>query len=122
MKRPARPGWEGRVEQFVDARSEAARHAEGTEAKELAGAHRALAEGAWYVLELARQHPGRPTSDLRRLGATTFERWQASADPADRDRRRAADWALWVLQARHSSWLGRARRARAAGPLPERGA
>lgn len=117
-----RAAWEQRVEQFVDLRSDAARQAERSpepRSRALASAHRALAEGAWYVLELARQHPERSTDGLRQMGATTLARWQSSGDPDDRDRWRAADWALWAHEARRRHRLRRSRLGRGGGPEPQ---
>lgn len=113
--------WEGRIEQFVDLRGEAARTAERLRTAaghDLAEQHRALAEGAWYVLELARQRPELTTAQLRRVGEGLLQRWEHSAAFGDRERWAAADWALWVHEGRTASRREQARRARSPGPEP----
>ena len=113
--------WQGRIEQFVDLRGEAARTAErlGTVAgRDLAEQHRALTEGAWYVLELARQRPELTTAQVRRVGEAQLTRWRTSATFGDRERWAAADWALWIHEGRDASRREQARRARSPGPEP----
>lgn len=113
--------WQGRIEQFVDLRGEAAHSAERQRTAaghDLAEQHRALAEGAWYVLELARQRPELTTAQVRRVGAPQLQRWQASTHVGDRERWAAADWALWVHEGRDASRRQQARRARSPGPEP----
>lgn len=139
-RRPPRPDdglawWEERIEAFVELRTaaaevaaraadRAARQKTSTSAEQvhtertLAQAHRALAEGAWYVLELSRQRPGLSTEELARIGAHVLDHWHAAADGPDRDRWVAADWALWMRAGATGSWRVRRRRRRSAGPEP----
>lgn len=116
-----RLSWEQRIDDFVDARSEAARQAgRGPDGDgDLADAHRALAEGAWYVLELSRQRPELAADKLRRAGAQVLDRWEAGTEPRDRERWAAADWALWVRSTRGGlrGGAGRGRRPPVPGDL-----
>jgi hypothetical protein len=128
---PARRGdggrrrwWEDRVEEFVELRSTAAHHASRPPAPdpELAAAHRALAEGAWYVLELSRQEPEQTTDQLRQTGSHVLARWQAATEPHDAERWAAADWALWLRDAAPGRWRRRLRRSAWQGPSVGAGA
>lgn len=83
---------------------------------DVVAAHRALAEGAWYVLELSRQEPGLTTDALRLAGAHVLDRWRSGSEPHDAERWAAADWALWMRDAVTGSWLTWLRRSRSTGP------
>ncbi|HZU80073.1 MAG TPA: hypothetical protein VE991_09180 [Acidimicrobiales bacterium] len=87
-------GWEERIERFVEARSQAARDS-GDD-----GPHRAWAEGAWFVLELARQLDTRDPADVRRAGIQRLTSWRMSPSPVDHERWQAAAWALEELARR----------------------